>query len=115
MKKHDFIVGVPCSSLKPEIKKIKKYIPSTREDEAVAMAFGAHLVGKKSLVFLQNSGLGNTVDVITTLLKPYGVEIDLLISLRNKPEHHAFMGKVTIPILNLLEYKKYKVVGQCKE
>jgi len=113
MKKYDFVVGVPCSGLKAEIKKIKRYIPCTREDEALAMAAGAFLAGKKPLVFLQNSGLGNTVDVITSLLRPYGIQIDLLISLRNKPEHHAFMGKITVPLLKLLKYKKYKVVKQC--
>lgn len=113
MKKYDFVVGVPCSGLKAEIKKIKRYIPCTREDEALAMAAGAFLAGKKPLVFLQNSGLGNTVDVITSLLRPYGIQIDLLISLRNKPEHHAFMGKITVPLLKLLKYKKYKVVKRC--
>jgi len=113
MKKYDFVVGVPCSGLKAEIKKIKRYIPCTREDEALAMAAGAFLAGKKPLVFLQNSGLGNTVDVITSLLRPYGIQIDLLISLRNKPEHHAFMGKITVSLLKLLKYKKYKVVKQC--
>ncbi|HCJ66854.1 MAG TPA: hypothetical protein DHV62_05880, partial [Elusimicrobia bacterium] len=63
--------------------------PCTREDEAMALAVGAHLVGKKPLVFLQNSGLGNIVDIITSLLKPYGIKVDLLISVRNKPEQHA--------------------------
>lgn len=115
MKKFDFIVGVPCSAFKREIKKIRKYIPCTREDEAVAMAFGAYLAGKKPQIFMQNSGLGNAVDVITSLLKPYGVELDLLISLRNRPEHHIFMGKITIPLLKLLKYKKYRVIKQCAE
>jgi len=113
MKEYDFVVGVPCSGIKDKIGKIKKYIPCTREDEALSMATGAFLAGKKPLVFLQNSGLGNTVDAITSLLKPYGIEIDLLISLRRKPEHHAFMGKITIGLLKLLEYKNYKVVDEC--
>lgn len=115
MKKHNFIVGIPCSALKPFTDKIKKYIPCTREDEAVALAVGAYLVGKKPLVFLQNSGLGHTVDIITSLLKPYGIEIDFLISLRNRPEHHALMGKITPKLLQLLEYKSYKLLRQCKE
>ncbi len=113
MKEYDFVVGVPCSGIKNEIDGIEQYIPCTREDEALAMAAGAFLAGKKPLVFLQNSGLGNIVDVITSLLKPHGIEIDLLISLRRKPEHHAFMGKITIPLLKLLEYKNYKIVDEC--
>ncbi len=110
MKKYNFIAGIPCSKLKYFTDRIKKYIPCTREDEAMALAVGAYLAGKKPLVFLQNSGLGNIVDVITSLLKPYGIKIDLLISVRNKPEHHAFMGKITKKLLKLLEYRNYKLV-----
>lgn len=110
MKEHNFIVGIPCSRLKDYTDKIKNYIPCTREDEAMALAVGAYLVGKKPLVFLQNSGLGDIIDIITSLLKPYGIQIDLLISVRNKPEHHAFMGKITKKLLQLLEYKNYKLI-----
>ncbi len=115
MKRYDFIVGVPCSSLKTEIKNIKRYIPCTREDEAMALAVGAYMVGKRPLVFLQNSGLGNIVDAVTSLLKPYGIEIDLLISHRMRPAHHAFIGRITVELLKLLEYKRYKLVRQCEE
>ncbi|MBU1078072.1 MAG: hypothetical protein KKH98_12315 [Spirochaetes bacterium] len=109
---HDFVVGVPCSKLKDIIDKIDLYIPCTREDEAVALAVGAYFAGKKPLVFLQNSGLGNTVDIITSLLKPYGIEIDLIISVRDTPAHHAFMGKITEKLLDLLEYKNYRLIKQ---
>lgn len=110
MTEHDFVVGVPCSKLKSLTDEIDSYIPCTKEDEALAMAVGAYFAGKKPLVFLQNSGLGNIVDVITSLLKPYGINIDLLISLRDKPSHHAFMGKITLKLLELLEYKSYKIL-----
>ena len=78
----------------------------------MSLAVGAYLVGKKPLVFLQNSGLGNVIDIITSLLKPYGIKIDLLISVRNKPEHHAFMGKITKKLLELLEYTNYELIIQ---
>ncbi|MFC1658642.1 hypothetical protein ACFL1D_04555 [Candidatus Omnitrophota bacterium] len=112
MKKYDFIVGIPCSGLKDFTDKIKKYIPCTKESEAMALAVGAYFAGKTPLVFLQNSGLGNIVDIITSLLKPYGLKIDLLISVRNKPVHHTFMGKITRQLLKLLEYKSYKLLVQ---
>lgn len=112
MKKYDFIVGMPCSKLKNFTDKIKNYIPCTREDEAMALAVGAFLAGKKPLVFLQNSGLGNLVDITTSLLKPCDIKIDLLISVRNKPEHHAFMGKITKKLLKLLEFKDCKLLMQ---
>ena len=109
-KKYDFVAGIPCSKLKKFLEGIKDYIPCTREDEAMALAVGAYLAGKEPRVFLQNSGLGNIIDVITSLLKPYGIKIDLLISLRNKPEHHAFMGKITKELLKLLNYEKYRMI-----
>jgi phosphonopyruvate decarboxylase len=112
MKKYDFIVGIPCSRLKDFTDKIKNYIPCTREDEAMALAVGAYLVGKRPLVFLQNSGLGHVIDIITSLLKPYGIKIDLLISVRSKPEHHAFIGKITKKLLKLLEYKNCELIIQ---
>jgi len=107
MSEHNFIVGIPCSKLKFFTDDIKNYIPCTREDEAMALAVGAYFVGKKPLVFLQNSGLGNIVDIITSLLKPYDIKIDLLISTRRNPKHHAFMGKITQKLLDLLEIKVY--------
>lgn len=115
MKKRDFVAGVPCSSLKTFIEGIEDYIPCTREDEAAALAAGAYLAGKRPLVYLQNSGLGNIVDVTTSLLKPYGIEIDLLISLRSRPEHHAFMGSITVKLLKLLGCRNYTIVKQCEE
>lgn len=112
MKKHDFIVGVPCSNLKDFISGIENYIPCTREDEAMALAAGAYLVGKNPLVFLQNSGLGHIIDIVTSLLKPYGIKIDLIISVRSKPEHHVYMGRITKKLLKLLEYKNCKLLVQ---
>ena len=109
--KFNFIVGVPCSKLK-DLINYDKVIIATKEDEALAMCVGAYLVGKEPLMFMQNSGLGNCVDIITSLLKPYDISIPLLISNRNKPEHHTFMGKITKSLLKLIEYKNYKTLNQ---
>jgi len=107
--KHDFIVGVPCSKLKDFINANECLI-ATSEAEALGMAVGAYLVGKKPLVFLQNSGLCNAIDFLTSLLKPYDIKIDLLISKRTQPEHHSFIGKITEKLLDLLEYKDYEIL-----
>ncbi|MFA5370191.1 MAG: thiamine pyrophosphate-binding protein [Candidatus Omnitrophota bacterium] len=115
MKHYDVVFGVPCSKLKKFIDRIEHYIPCTKEDEAMALAAGAYLAGKRPLVFLQNSGLGNIVDIVTSLIKPYGMSVSLLISLRNKPEHHAFMGSITVKLLELLEYKDYRIFDENEE
>ena len=100
---HDIYVGVPYSGCNEHIPD--DAIIATREDEAIGIAVGAWLAGGKPLVFMQNSGVGNCVDIITSLLKPYGIEIDLLIQQRTTPEHHAFMGKIIFDLMKVLEYE----------
>jgi len=104
-------VGVPCSKFKGLIDYDRAII-ATKEDEAIAIAVGAKLVGKNPKVFMQNSGLGNIVDIVTSLLKPYDISIPLFISLRTKPEHHSFMGKITIELLKLLNYQNYTLLKE---
>lgn len=114
-KGFNFFVGVPCSGIKDFIEELEKdprqiYIPATKEDSALGIAVGAYLNGKKPLVFLQSSGLGNIVNGITSLLKPYGIKIHLIISLRKAPFEHEFMYKVFYKLLRDLEYIKYVAV-----
>lgn len=111
-KGFDFFVGVPCSGIKNFVEDAQKdhknkYIPVTREDEAVALAIGAYFGGKKPLVFMQSSGLGNTVNIITSLLKPYGINIHFLISVRKFPFEHEYMYKIIQNLIQLLEYKEH--------
>lgn len=114
-KGYDFIVGVPCSRLKDFIEELIEdpeieYIPCTREDEALAMCVVPSLIGKKPLCYMQNSGLGNCVDIITSLLKPYGISVHLLISVRKQPKHHELMGRITEDLLELMDYQGYTLI-----
>lgn len=114
-KGYNFFVGVPCSGIKDFISEIEQdpkqlYIPATKEDSALGIAVGAYFAGKKPLVFLQSSGLGNIVNGITSLLKPYNIRIRLLISLRKAPFEHEFMYKIFYNLLKDLEYDKYVTV-----
>lgn len=100
--------GVPGSLLKDFIADAN--IPCTDEGEAMAMACGAWFAGKQPIVYMQNSGLGNCVDVISSLYKPYGIPLPrMIIGLRHKPEHHRFMGGITKNLLKLLEYDQGKI------
>lgn len=103
----DFIVGVPFSGVEKHIGS--KYLVATREDEAIAIAVGAWFAGKDPLVFMQNSGLGNCVDIITSLLKPYGIDIQLLIDNRTTPEHHALMGEILTNLMKTMDYDSFRV------
>lgn len=108
----NFFVGVPCSALSNFIAEMEKdeihpYIPATKEDVAMAIAAGALMTGKKPLVFLQSSGLGHLVNIITSLLKPYGFSVHLLISIRHTPFEHEFMGKKCRDLLRILDYENH--------
>lgn len=100
---NDFFCGVPFTGCERHFGGGRMLV-ATREDECVAIAVGAWFAGKNPLVLMQNSGLGNCVDIITSLLKPYGITIDFLIANRNEPEHHALMGKICPDLMRLMEY-----------
>ena len=102
----DLSVGVPFTGC--EKVMLPKNIIATREDEAIGIAAGAWLCGKSPVVYMQNSGLGNCIDIITSFLKPYGIEIDIVVQKRITPEHHAFMGKIQDDLVKLLEYDKIR-------
>ncbi len=105
----DFFTGVPCSILKGVINYLSEdpdipYIPATREDEAIGIATGAYLAGKKPVVLMQNSGLGNSIGTLASLVLLYEIPLLLLISWRgyqgkDAPEH-LIMGKSAIKLLD---------------
>ena len=111
LDKYDFFVGVPDSALKNIIKQIeetkKKHIIACNEAHAVAIAFGAILAGSNPCVYLQNSGLGNIINPLTSLCIPSKIEPFLLIGHRHTLEQHKIMGEVDEQILNILGYKNY--------
>ena len=110
LKKHGFnlFTGVPCSILKDIINCLQMdpdapYISATREEEAIGIATGAFLGGKKPVVLMQNSGLGNSMGALASLPLLYKIPMLLLISWRgyqgkDAPEH-LIMGEKTIKLL----------------
>lgn len=101
----DFFTGVPDTILGGIIEVLSErrlYTPSVREDEAVAMAAGAFLGGKVPVVLMQNSGLGNALNVLMSLHLIYSIPCVLIVSWRgfegkDAPEH-VVMGQ-TMPQL----------------
>ena len=55
---------------------------ATREEEAFGIAAGLYLGGARPTVLLQSSGLGNSLNAITSLLLPYQIPMLIVISLR---------------------------------
>ncbi len=104
-------VGVPCSYFTPLVNFTTSdpeldYISATSEGEAVAIAAGLVAAGKPAFVLMQNSGLGNAVNPITSLLQIYKIPVVLLISHRGQPgqtdePQHLLMGRITEELAEL--------------
>jgi len=114
-EKTDLYVGVPDSLLKDFINQIdasgKKHIIATNEAHAVAIAFGAMLAGKRPCVYLQNSGLGNIINPLTSLCIPSGVHPLLVIGHRHTLPQHKIMGDVDKKMLDLIGYDNFILVS----
>jgi phosphonopyruvate decarboxylase len=108
----DFYTGVPCSFLTPLINGVisdhtLRYVGATSEGEAVAIAAGAWLAGRRTVVMFQNSGLGNAVNPLTSLNAPFRIPSLLVATWRGQPgladePQHAVMGQITHDLLRLM-------------
>lgn len=111
-EKVGLFTGVPCSLLKPFINHViandnLTYISATSEGEAIGIATGSYLAGRIAVVMLQNSGLGNIVNPITSLTNIYKIPCLLIISHRGEPGskdavQHEIMGRITEKLLDTL-------------
>ena len=109
----DFFSGVPCSFLNNLINYAINecdYIAATNEGEAVAVAAGAYLGGKKPVVLMQNSGLANAVSPLVSLNFPFSLPVLGFVSLRGEPgipdePQHELMGCITTDMLELMKIK----------
>ncbi|HEX7969918.1 MAG TPA: thiamine pyrophosphate-binding protein, partial [Stellaceae bacterium] len=109
----DFYTGVPCSFLTPLINGVLDsgrvdYVGAASEGEAVAIAAGAWLAGRNTVVMCQNSGLGNAVNPLTSLNAPFRIPTLLITTWRGQPgipdePQHAVMGRITQKLLSVIE------------
>ncbi|SFI08487.1 phosphonopyruvate decarboxylase [Pseudobutyrivibrio sp. OR37] len=114
--KTEFYVGVPDSQLKGLCNYLiseygvgnDKHIIAANEGNCVGIAAGYYLAtGKVPLVYMQNSGEGNAVNPIVSLLneKVYGIPVIFAIGWRGEPgvkdePQHAFQGEITLSLLD---------------
>ncbi|XP_052234542.1 phosphonopyruvate decarboxylase-like isoform X2 [Dreissena polymorpha] len=112
----NFFCGVPDSLLKDFCAYVtnnvskENHLITANEGSAVALATGYHLAtGKAAMVYLQNSGLGNTVNPLMSLAVPavYSIPMLMLIGWRGEPgkrdePQHITQGKTTPGLLAAL-------------
>lgn len=113
------ITGVPdstlqvfCNYIENEGKKVFPcHITAANEGAAIGIAIGEYLAtGKPACVYMQNSGLGNTVNPLTSLAHTdvYGIPMMLMVGWRGEPgtkdePQHKYMGKITPALLEVLD------------
>lgn len=100
---YTFYTGVPCSTFKQLINHVLgrrdlQFVMAANEGAALGVAAGAWLGGRKPVVILQNSGVGNLVNPLTSLSAPYRIPALMLISARAYPDgkgdepQHSLIG-----------------------
>lgn len=118
-----FYTGVPDSLLKSFLTYVQEkagdneHIITANEGLAMGLAAGHYFsTASIPLVYLQNSGLGNIINPLTSLAdkEMYGVPMILLIGWRGRPgtkdePQHLKMGKVTRSLLETLEIPVFEL------
>lgn len=107
----DFFVSVPCKLLAGLITLLEEdtditYTPVTREEEGIGILAGAYLAGKRPAIVLQNSGLGNSINAVCSLLNYYRIPVAFVISHRGtegeKIDAQKPMGEATKLLLDVV-------------
>ena len=112
----DFYTGVPDSQLKELCNFLmdkygidsKHHIIAANEGNCTALAAGYHLAtGKIPVVYMQNSGEGNIINPVASLLndKVYAIPCIFIIGWRGEPgihdePQHIYQGEVTTKLLD---------------
>jgi len=122
LKRFDFFTGVPDSQLKAlcdylisEYGVGKNHIIAPNEGNAVALAAGYHLATKKvPVVYMQNSGEGNIINPLASLMndKVYGIPCVFIVGWRGEPgihdePQHIYQGEVTVKLLEDMDVKTF--------
>jgi len=86
----DFFASVPCKLLDGLLKRLGDdddiiYTPVSREEDGVGVLAGAYMAGRRPALVMQNSGFGNSVNAVCSLLNYYGVPVIFVISHRGSP------------------------------
>ncbi len=117
-----FFTGVPDSQLSALSNYLmltqgitREHILAANEGNCVALAAGYHLAtGKIPAVYLQNSGLGNIVNPVASLLndKVYGIPCIFIVGWRGEPgvhdePQHIFQGEITLKLLEDMNIRSF--------
>ena len=125
-----FYTGVPdsqlkalCDTLYRDYKLGTDHIVAANEGGAVGIAAGHYLAtGEPALVYMQNSGLGNIVNPVASLMdeKVYKIPAVFVVGWRGEPgvhdePQHVFQGEITVEQLKLLKITTFIITKETTE
>jgi len=95
----DFFASVPCKLLDGLLKRLGDdddilYTPVSREEDGVGILAGAYMAGRKPALVMQNSGYGNSVNAICSLLNYYEIPVIFVVSHRGSTGEPVAAQKV---------------------
>lgn len=127
----DFYTGVPDSQLKALCNYLmntygidnKHHIIAANEGNCTALAAGYYLAtGKVPVVYMQNSGEGNIINPVASLLsdKVYAIPEIFIIGWRGEPNvhdepQHIYQGQVTLKLLEDMDIKTFVITKDTSE
>src|SRR5712692_5103190 len=110
----DFVATLPDLKLVEVIRAVDKdpdlkHVPLCREEEGVGICAGAYLTGKKPALLMQNAGLLNSCNALTTTCLQFQIPLLLLIYYAGDFGDRGFatVGSVTEPVLEALGIRTY--------
>jgi sulfopyruvate decarboxylase subunit alpha len=110
----NFVATLPDLKIVEVIKAVDKdpeikHVPLCREEEGVGICAGAYLTGKKTALLMQNAGLLNSCNGLTTTCLQFHIPILLLIYYAGDLGDRGFttLGSVTEPVLQGLGIRSY--------
>ncbi len=112
----DFLCSLPCDRLQSiyarAVKELKG-VEIAREEEGVGISAGAALAGRKPVMLIQNSGLGNMINALASLTIFYSLPLAVIMSWRGlekeKVEAQKPMGRYAPAILRAMEIPTFEV------
>lgn len=110
----NFVASLPDASLAPLVEGFDKdkdiiHVPLSREEEGVGVCTGANLGGKRCALLMQNAGLLNSCNALTTTARQLQMPMLLLVLYAGTLNDMAFpmLGEVTEPVLAALGIPTY--------
>lgn len=86
---------------------------ATREEEAFGIAAGLYLGGRRTAVLLQSSGLGNSLNALSSLLVAYQIPTLLIVSMRGEEGEWNWaqvpMARIVRPVLAALGIQAFTI------